>query len=262
MENIQGSTVFITGASSGIGREMALVFAEKGAHVGLIARRKDLLTDLVEEVREHGVKAEFAVADVSDRGALEGAIRTLTDSMGSPAIMVANAGIDGSCSAKRIDVDRIEYVLRVNLLGALYAFGAVLPTMVERGSGRIVGVSSLAAWRGLPFSGAYCGSKAGLSAMMESFRLDLRGTGVGVTTIHPGFIRTPLTMRPERVTDPSKSFPMPFLMDVRPAVELMIRGIAKGRSEVNPPWQLATLMRFVRHLPNWIFDFVFGGRRR
>ena len=159
-------------------------------------------------------------------------------------------------------MDRVEEVLRINLFGALYAVGSVLPGMVERGSGHVVGISSLAAWRGMPISGAYCASKAGMSALLESFRVDLRGSGVRVTTIHPGFIRTPLTMRPKRVTDPNKLFPMPFLMDVAPAVKLMIRGIEKGCTEVNPPWQLATLMRMVRHLPNWIFDRLFGRSRR
>jgi len=262
VKNIEGRIVFITGASSGIGREMAVQFAAGGAHLGLIARREDRLRELVEELAETGVRMGIAVADVADRGALERAVQNLSEAVGFPDIFIANAGVDGSCSARKIDVDRIEGVLRINLLGALYSFGAVLPGMVERGSGHIVGVSSLAAWRGLPISGAYCASKAGLTAMLESFRLDLKGTGVQVTTIHPGFIRTPMTMRPEHATDPRKSFPMPFLMDLKPAAKLMIRGIAKGRSEVNPPWQLATVMRMVRHFPNWLFDAVFAQRRR
>ena len=257
-----GKIVFITGASSGLGREMAVQFAAKGAHLGLMARRTEMLEELSDELSEAGVPVGIATADVADRSSLENAIRELSDEVGFPDILIANAGVDGSCSARNIDVDRIEGVLRINLLGMLYAVGAVLPGMVERGSGQIVGVSSLAAWRGLPISGAYCASKAGMSAMLESFRLDLKGSGVEVTTIHPGFVRTPLTMRPERVTDPKKSFPMPFLMDLTPAVEVMVRGIERGCSEVNPPWQLATLMRLVRHLPNWIFDRLFARRRR
>ena len=252
MRELNDRVVIITGASSGIGRALALELARRGATLGLIARRKEALEEVASCARDAGADAAIGIADVADRSAVEGAIAQLVDALGPVHMMIANAGIDGTSSARNLDVDRVEQVLQINLLGALYSIGAVLPAMVARGSGRIVAVSSLAAWRGLPRSGGYCASKAGLTALMESFRIDLRGTGVGVTTIHPGFIRTPMTA--------NSPFPMPFLMDVEPAARAMIRGILSGRSEVNPPWRLATLMRIVRHFPNWIHDRVVGGR--
>ncbi len=124
--------------------------------------------------------------------------------------------------------------------------------MIERGAGQVVGIGSLAGYRGLPGSGAYCASKAGLAALFESLRLELRHVGVAVTLICPGFIRTPLTDR--------NRFPMPFLMELDVAANRIVKAIMRRDSEYSFPWQLAWIVRLARYLPNWLYDRVVGKR--
>jgi short-subunit dehydrogenase len=118
--------------------------------------------------------------------------------------------------------------------------------MLARGDGQLVAVSSLAAYRGFPGSGAYCASKAALSTFFESLRIELRGSGIAVTTIHPGFIKTPMTM--------SRKQPMPFLLEVEEAAEMMVRAVGQRRRTYAFPWQLAWLVRVTSRLPNAVRD--------
>jgi len=181
----------ITGASSGIGKGIALEIASRGAHLGLLARREDLLQEIVDEVKN--VKAVAAAADVRDVKAVREAADRIRKELGPIDILIANAGIGTSDHATRLTPEHTEKVIGINVLGAVNSVGAVLPEMVERGRGRLVAISSLAAYRGLAKSAAYCASKAALTAYFESLRIDLRHSGVGVTIIHPGFIKTDLT---------------------------------------------------------------------
>ncbi|RME76037.1 MAG: SDR family NAD(P)-dependent oxidoreductase, partial [Planctomycetota bacterium] len=146
------------------------------------------------------------------------------------------------------DAHRLRRILDINLTANLYLIGAVLPGMLERRRGHIVGVSSLAGYRGLPGSWVYSASKAGLSTLLEGLRIDLRPHGVDVTTISPGFIKTAITAR--------NRFPMPFLMDLEPAVRIMCRGIERRAREVRMPWQLALLMRLLRAIPDPLYDWI------
>ena len=247
-----GRHVLITGASSGIGRALAIAFAKVGAKVGLLARREEMLQSLLEDVRGLGATGAIAPADVCDGPALEAALASLEDALGPTYALIANAGIEGLSRGGVLDVEKAHRCLDVNLLGVIRTIGALQAGFHARGEGIIATVSSLAAYRGLPGAGPYCASKAGLSALTESLRLDLRSRGISVTTIHPGFVKTPLTER-------AKS-PQPFLMDVEPAAELIVRRLRRGPREINFPWQLALIMRAVRRFPNVIYDWALKGR--
>lgn len=249
MSNLKGKAVLITGASSGIGRAAAVEMGRQGARVALVARREDLLAEVARDVRAAGGETLVLPADVTDRDAAAAAVAETAREWGAVDVVVANAGVGVTRPAHKLRIDDIERMMRVNYLGAVYVILAALPAMVERKSGQVVGVSSLAAFRGLPGSAGYSATKAALTAFLESVRIDVRPHGVIVTTVHPGFVRTPMTA-------PNKH-PMPFLMDVDKAAKVMVAGIRAGRSEVNFPWQLAGIMQAVRRLPNSVYDRAF-----
>ena len=139
-------------------------------------------------------------------------------------------------------------MINVNVIGAANSVAAVLPEMVARGNGQLVAISSLAAYRGLPKSAAYCASKAGVSAMFESLRLDLAPRGISVTIIHPGFIKTPLTA--------GREAKLPWLMEPDDAVNKMLRAIGKRKKSYAFPWQLATIVRLGMVMPNFMYDWI------
>lgn len=246
---LKDKVVLMTGASSGIGRAVAVQLGVEGAKVALVARREDQLDDVARAVRAAGGETLVLPADVSDREAAAQVVDAAQREWGHIDTVIANAGVGVTRPAHKLRIDDVEAMIRVNYLGAVYVVLSALPQMVERKSGHLVGVSSLAAYRGLPGSAGYSASKAALSAFFESLRVDLRPHGILVTTVHPGFVRTPMT-------DKNK-FPMPFLMDVDTAARIMVQGIKAGRSEVNFPWQLAGIMTAVRRFPNLLFDRAF-----
>jgi len=138
--------------------------------------------------------------------------------------------------------------MNVNVIGASNSVAAVLPEMIARGQGQLVAISSLAAYRGVPKSAAYCASKAAVSSFFESLRLDLEPRRVDVTIIHPGFIKTPLTA--------GRGTQMPFLMELDDAVKKMVRAIEKRRKRYSFPWQLATIVRAGMIMPIWMYDRI------
>ena len=236
----------ITGASSGLGRGMALEIAARGGHLGLLARREDLLKEIVEETRN--VKAVFATADVRDAKAVREAADRFRKELGPIDILIANAGIGTADHAASLTPEHAANVIGINVLGAINSVAAVLPEMVERKHGRLVAISSLAAYRGLAKSAAYCASKAALSAYFESLRIDLRHTGVGVTTIHPGFIKTALTA--------GREAKMPYLMELDDGVRKIVSAIEKEKKTYAFPWQLATIVRAGMLMPTSMYDWI------
>jgi short-subunit dehydrogenase len=207
----------ITGASAGIGRGLALEIASRGGQLALLARREDLLHEIVDEARKRNVKAVAATADVRDVKAVREAADQFRKELGPIDILIANAGIGTSDHATRLTPEHAANVIGINVLGAVNSVAAVMPEMVERKQGRLVAISSLAAYRGLAKSAAYCASKAALTAYFESLRIDLRHTGVGVTIIHPGFIKTDLTS--------GREAKMPYLMELDEGVKKIVSAI-------------------------------------
>lgn len=256
MENIfwNRKLVFLTGASSGIGEALAIALAKRGATLGLLARRKELLTKLAAECERAGGTARIFPCDVTDEAAVEDAATELIAEFGRIDILIANAGIGGNDKDTReFRPSSVKKVIDTNLLGAVNAVHAVLPSMLKIGSGQLVAISSLAGFRGLPKSAAYSASKAGMTAFFESVRLDTKHLGIDVTIIQPGFIRTPLTE--------ARANKMPFLMELDDAIPLFIRAIEKRKAFAAFPWQLATIVRAGKIMPAWLYDRIAGRAR-
>lgn len=252
--NWDGKVVCLTGASSGIGEGLALALAKQGAVLGLLARRKELLEDLADRCRASGGTARVFPIDVTDEAAVAEAADEMRSEFGRIDILIANAGIGGNdVETRSYQPLSVKKVIDINLLGAVNAVHAVVPQMVERGSGHLVAISSLAGFRGLPKSAAYSASKAGMTAFFESLRLDLKPKGIDVTIIQPGFIRTPLTS--------GRANKMPFLMELDDAIPLFIKAIEKKKRFSAFPWQLATIVRAGKFMPAWLYDRIAGKAR-
>jgi short-subunit dehydrogenase len=240
--------VMITGASSGIGKGVALEIASRGASLGLVARRESLLDELAGEIKARNVKAVSASADVRDPEAVRAAADRFRKDLGPIDILIANAGIGTTDHAVQLKPEDAANVFGINVLGAVNSVAAVVPEMVARGQGRLVAISSLAAYRGLAKSAAYCASKAALSSYFESLRIDLRHSGVGVTIIHPGFIKTALTA--------GREAKMPYLMELDDAVRKIVSAIEKEKKTYAFPWQLATIVRAGMIMPTAMYDWI------
>jgi short-subunit dehydrogenase len=240
--------VMITGASSGIGRGLAVELARRGAKLGLVARRAEVVDEVVREIEAAGGKALALPADVQSEDSIRAAADKLRAELGPIDVLIANAGIGPTRDAAELDAKEVSSVINVNVIGASNSVAAVIPEMVKRGSGQLVVISSLAAYRGLPRSAAYCASKAAVSAFFESLRLDLEPRAINVTIIHPGFIKTPLTS--------GRDAQMPFLMELDDAVQKIVRAIGKRRKRYSFPWQLATIVRAGMIMPIWMYDQI------
>jgi short-subunit dehydrogenase len=244
----QGKVVMVTGASSGIGRGLGIEIARRGAKLGLVARRADALDEVMQEIANSGGRALAIPADVQNAGSIREAADKLSKGLGPIDALIANAGIGPTRDAADIRAEEVADVMKVNVIGAANSVAAVIPEMLARGQGHLVAISSLAAYRGLPRSAAYCASKAAVSAFFESLRLDLEPKGIAVTIIHPGFIKTPLTA--------GREAQMPFLMELDDAVKKIVRAIEKRKKSYAFPWQLATIVRVGMIMPIWMYDRI------
>lgn len=244
--------VFITGASSGIGRGLALELGRRGAIAGLLARRAETLRELVGEIEQAGGRAIAVPGDVRDAAAVRAAADELRKRCERIDVLIANAGIATTGHITEVRPEVVDEVMGINVVGAANSVAAVLPEMVKRGSGHLVAISSLSAYRGLPKSAVYCASKAAMSAFFESIRVDLRGTGLDVTIIHPGFIKTPLTA--------GRKAEMPYLMELDDAVRKIVRAIETRRRSYAFPWQLASIVRAAMLFPIPLYDRIVSKR--
>jgi short-subunit dehydrogenase len=238
----------ITGASRGIGRALALEIARRGTAVALLATRQDLLREVAAEIERGGGRALPLRCDVRSREEVSGAIASAGRELGPVDLLIASAGIGRPVSALRFDAAEAEEMIRVNLLGLLYAVEAVLPGMLAAGRGRIVGISSLASFRGFADSSVYCASKAALNVQLEGLRVELAPRGIGVTTVLPGFVRTDMTAR--------NAFRMPFLIGPEEAARKIVRAVERGRRVASFPWPAALFVWIAKRTPNAIFDRV------
>ncbi len=250
---LKNRLVFVTGAAGGIGRALCFRLGREGACTGLIDRNGPAVERLRKELADAGVRSAAAVADVRDRDETHAAVGRLSAELGPPDILVAGAGLCGFAHVDDLRVAQLEEMLRVNFLGAVYAIEAVLPGMLRRASGQVVGIASLAAVRGVPFEGAYSASKAALAAYLESLRPTLRRRGVRVTTVLPGFVRTPLL---EGLLAASGAREPPVVVGAEFAAERIAAAIRRGSRVAAFPWTTSLLVHGSRWLPAFVYDWM------
>lgn len=242
MTRLAEKAVLITGASSGIGAHLAHEAVRRGARVGLIARREDRLRDLAAEIEGAGGRVAWAAADVTDAEGLHGALDRVAEELGGDDVIVANAGYGRPESPRKYKPGRAMTLYDTNLFGTLRTFDWALPRYLERRSGHLVGVASVASFLGFPDHAAYCGSKAAMRVHLQSLRCSLTRYGVTVTTICPGYVKSELTDLNEHK--------MPFLWETDRAARKIADAIEKGRGEVVFPWQMKLLLSLaLRFLP-------------
>jgi short-subunit dehydrogenase len=251
----QAPLAFITGASSGIGQALALRFARAGYRLSLVARRSDELQAWADAQGWGRERCRVYRADVADIDSIVSAARQCLTDLGLPDVVVANAGISvGMDTAVRADLDVLRDTLATNNVGLAATFHPFVSAMAGRGSGRLVGIASVAAIRGLPGHAAYCASKAAVVAYCESLRGDLRSSGVRVVTLLPGYVDTPLTRQ--------NRYAMPFLMNPADFADRAFHAIEAGTTYRVIPWQMGVVAWLLRALPNRWFDRLLAGRPR
>lgn len=247
--------VFITGASSGIGQALAWRYYLAGYSLALVARRSAEMQAWVVQQNISADRYKIYSADVSDMDSIVSTGQLCLQSQGVPDVVIANAGISvGMDSAVRSDLDVMARTFATNNLGLAATFHPFIDAMVQRGSGALVGIGSVAGIRGLPGHGAYCASKAAVINYCESLRGEMRSSGIRVVTICPGYIDTPLTQK--------NRYSMPFLMQPQDFADRAYDAIAAGDSYRVIPWQMGWVAKLLRLAPNALFDKALSGRPR
>ncbi|RHX84091.1 SDR family oxidoreductase [Leptospira stimsonii] len=242
--------VLITGASSGIGKELARLYAEAGANVALTARRKDSLKKIADDVKAKGAKGKivFDSLDVADYEQNFKVIPKLVKELGGLDLIILNAGISTSSSFGGRSFEADRKVIETNLIGAMAGVEAVLPTFQKQKSGQIVGISSVASFRGLPGSASYSSSKAGLSTYLEAVRGEVSRYGIRVTVIHPGFIDTP-------INNQMKS--RPFVVPVEKGAQKIYKRIENKVLSATVPWfPWAFIGSLMRNMPEFLWSKI------
>ncbi|PTR15241.1 hypothetical protein C8R31_104270 [Nitrosospira sp. Nsp2] len=243
--------VIISGATSGLGRALTQHYTEAGATLGLIARRRDLLETLAAE----SSRASIYAADVRDAGAIRAAGEDFMHRYGCPDVVIANAGISrGTLTAYAEDNEVFEDIVATNVLGMVNLFQPFLAAMQAAGRGSLVGIASVAGYRGLPGGGAYSASKAAAISYLESLRVEMYGSGVSVITICPGYIVTPMTA--------NNPYRMPFILTAEVAAEKIITIVENKVSFAVIPWQMAIVARVLKLLPDFLYDRLFANAPR
>lgn len=242
------ATVFLTGASSGLGEALARHYAARGAKLGLVARRADLLEKLG---RSLPAGADTYAADVRDLSALGAAAADFMAKHGVPDLVIANAGVShGTLTEYADDIEVFRQIMDINVIGMVSTFHPFVAAMRAAGRGTLAGVASVAGYRGLPGAGAYSASKAAAIRYLESLRVELRGSGVRVATICPGYIATPMTAK--------NTYPMPFIITADDFARRFARALDAGKDYAVIPWQMGLVAKLLAVLPNALFDAAFA----
>jgi short-subunit dehydrogenase len=254
MGEISMKKIFITGASSGIGlalaTESAKRYGREGLILGLAARRFDALQALADQLQtNYQVTCAIYAVDVRKSAELNTAAQDFMARYGTPDIVIANAGVSrGTLTEHQEDIPAFQAVMDINVMGMVHTFSPFISSMRQAKQGQLVGVASVAGIRGLPGAGAYSASKAAVISYLESLRVEMQAYGIKVTTVAPGYIRTPMT--------DVNQYKMPFLMDVAVFAERFLDAVEKHRRFVFIPWQMGMLARFMRFIPSFLWDFA------
>lgn len=246
--------VFITGASSGIGAALAREFARRGATLGLVARRKEALDELIGTL-DNSEKHYAYPCDVTDRDHLIAVGREFDQITGGADIVIANAGISVGVKTQYYeDLDVMEKVYATNVFAMASTFHAFIEPMMGRKRGILVGIGSVGGIRGMPGTEAYCSSKSAVITYCESLRVEMKKYGVHVACLSPGFVKTPLT--------DVNPYPMPFILTPDEFAQQAAKAIMEKRSYATIPWQMGIVAKLLRILPNALFDKIFGNRKQ
>ena len=246
--------VFITGASSGIGEALAHEYAKRhqnnNAIIGLAARRSEHLQKLQQTLtNSYKIKCVTYPLDVRNHTALGDAAADFIQQHGTPDVVIANAGVSsGTLTEQQEDIAAFQAVMDINVLGLVHTFQPFIAAMRTAGKGQLVGIASVAGIRGLPGAGAYSASKAAAIAYLESLRVEMLHHNITVTTIAPGYIRTPMT--------DINTYKMPFLMDADVAATKFVNAIENKRRFIVIPWQMGWVARLMRFIPPVLWDFL------
>jgi short-subunit dehydrogenase len=242
---IEGCTIWVVGASSGIGAALAPRLAAKGSWLVLSARREEELSKVAA-----GCSGEVLVKplDVTDLSAIRTTYEEAVSHFGRIDALIYGAGAWNLAKVTEFDVQKAVNELNVNLLGLVRTVGTVMPDMIARRSGTIAGIASVAGYAGLPRAAGYSASKAGELAFLQSIRMELKAYDVEVLTVSPGFVKTPLTDK--------NTFPMPFIMDVGDAADTIIKGLQAGTEEIHFPKRLSIPFKLFSALPRPVFEAI------
>jgi short-subunit dehydrogenase len=247
--------VFITDASSGLGAALARRYAEQGAMLGLVARRQDMLQQLLADL-PHPERHRIYPLDVNNHAALAAAAADFITAEKGVDVVIANAGVSvGTLTEHAEDLPVFERIIATNVTATVATFApfiAAMKAQARAGSRdcRLVGIGSVAGIRGLPGASAYSASKAAVISYCESLRVELRASGIKVVTIAPGYVDTPMTQ--------INTYPMPFLMPAHAFASKAVAAIDAGTSYTTIPWQMGVVAKMLRILPNWFYDFAFS----
>jgi short-subunit dehydrogenase len=237
--------IWITGASSGLGRELARQYAQAGHQVCVSARSRQGLDDLAEVCREMEGAVHPFILDVTDIDAARDCFKNIVTDVGLPDLCVLNAGTHAENPVNNFDHAVYQRLMNINYMGVVNCLQSVIPAYIEQGHGQIGVVSSVAGYRGLPNASAYGASKAALINMCEALQPELANAGVDLRLINPGFVRTPLTDQNE--------FSMPFLMEVEDAAERMVKGLAGDGFEITFPRRFTWMLKVLKMLPYAVY---------
>ena len=234
--------IWVTGASSGIGKALAIKFAKEGWKVAISARRENLLNEIA---KTHNNIFPYPL-DVTDSEKCKSVFSNIKEKFENVDISVFCTGIHDPKSERSLNLDKVRQIMEVNFFGTVNSINAVYDYYKDRRSGQIAIVSSVAGYRGLPAGGAYCSSKSALITFAESLYFDLKRKNVRVTVINPVFIKTPMTDQ--------NDFPMPMIKSPEFAAEKMFKGLTQLNSfEIHFPKQFTFIMKILKIMPNWIY---------
>ena len=239
---MNNKTIWITGASSGIGKALAIKFAQEGWKVAISARRENLL----KEISKSQNNIDYFPLDVTNIEKCKTVFNDVKKKLGDVNISVFCTGIHDPKSEKKLNLEKVRKIMEVNFFGAVNSINAVYDYYKDKKSGQISIVSSVAGYRGLPAAGAYCASKSALSSFAESLYFDFKRDNVRISLVSPGFIKTPMTDQ--------NDFPMPMIKSPEFAAEQMFKGLTRSKSfEIHFPKTFTSLMKVLKVIPNGLY---------
>jgi short-subunit dehydrogenase len=244
----KNKTILITGASSGIGFELCRQLAKEGCKIALLARRKEKLDELAKIINNSGSEALAVQCDVAKKEEIHQAFEKVKETFGMIDIAVLNSGVSAKNLIEEFDAEKAKELFDINVMGIVYCAEELLPDFIKRKEGVIVGVSSLAEGRGFPKNGFYSGSKAAVTKILESMRIDLKKYNVKVIIVKPGFVKTPMTDK--------NDFMMPFMLSVEKGTKIIVEGMRKDKKIIQFPLPTVIGAKLLRIIPDSLFDKI------